>query len=166
MAISKQKKVEIVKRIKDGLNRAKTIVFVNFHGLPVSTTTAMRKSLREKKVGYIVAKKTLIGLALKSSAIEGPMPELPGEIALAYGDDLLDPAKGVYEYQKKNAELVKIVGGVFEGKFVDASRMMTIATIPPREVLYGQFVNLINSPIQGLAMALDAVAKKRATAIA
>lgn len=161
MAISKQKKADIVKKVKEGLSKAKTIVFVNFHGLPVATTTAMRKSLRDKNVGYVVAKKTLIGLAFKDMAVEGQMPELPGEIALAYGEDMLEPAKGVYEYQKKNAEMVRIVGGVFLGKFVDALKMMSIATIPPREVLYGQFVNLINSPIQGLVIALDAIAKKK-----
>ncbi len=161
MAISKQKKADIVKKVKEGLSQAKTIVFVNFHGLPVSTTTEMRKSLREKNVGYVVAKKSLIGLAFKGLSVEGQMPELPGEIALAYGEDLLDPAKGVYEYQKKNAELVKIVGGVFEGRFVDAPKMMSIAMIPPRGVLYGQFVNLINSPIQGFVMALDQIANKQ-----
>ncbi len=161
MAISKQKKTDIVKKVKEDLSKAKTIVFVNFHGLPVVTTTAMRKSLRDKNVGYVVAKKTLIGLAFKDMAVEGQMPELPGEIALAYSEDMLEPAKGVYEYQKKNAEMVRIVGGVFLGKFVDALKMMSIATIPPREVLYGQFVNLINSPIQGLVMALDAIARKK-----
>jgi ribosomal protein L10 len=40
--------------------------------------------------------------------------------------------------------------------------MMAIATIPPREVLYAQLANLINSPIQRLAIALDQIAGKKA----
>ena len=39
--------------------------------------------------------------------------------------------------------------------------MMAIALIPSQQTLYAQFVNVINSPIQGLVMALDAVAKKK-----
>jgi len=39
--------------------------------------------------------------------------------------------------------------------------MTAIATIPPREVLYAQFVNVINSPIQRLAVALDQISQKK-----
>ncbi len=161
MAITKEKKVAILDKIKKDVKKANSIVFVNFHGLPVNTTTAMRGTLREGGVGYLVAKKTLIKRAFADFGLTGEMPVLDGEIALAYGDDLIAPARGVYEVQKKNPELVKIVGGVFEGRYMDAKEMMTIATIPAREVLYAQFVNLINSPIQGLVMALDQIAKKQ-----
>jgi ribosomal protein L10 len=60
--------------------------------------------------------------------------------------------------------LLKIIGGVFGGKFVDGKTMLGIATIPSREILLGQFVNIINSPIQGLVMALDQIAKKHESA--
>jgi large subunit ribosomal protein L10 len=161
MAITKAKKGEILSKIKEGLKHAKSLVFVNFHGLPVSGATELRRSLRGEGIGYFVAKKTLIRKAFADETLEGSMPELPGEIALAYGEDLMAPAKGVYEFQKKNPDMVKIVGGVFEGKFMDASAMMAIATIPPREVLLAQFLNLINSPIQGLAVAVNEIAKSR-----
>lgn len=161
MAISKDKKVEILGKLKEATDKSNTMVFVNFHALPVALTTEIRKSLREAGVGYFVAKKTLIKKAFGEKGFGGNIPELPGEIAVAYGEDQVAPAKGIYDYQKKNPELLKIVGGVFEGKFVDAQMMTAIAAIPPREVLYGMFVNVINSPIQGLVMALDQIAKKK-----
>lgn len=161
MAISKQKKSEILEKLEKKVVKSNSIVFVNFHKLPVATSTEVRKNLRDGGVGYLVAKKTLIGRAFGASGIAGEMPALDGEIAVAYGDDLLAPAKGIYEFQKKNPELIKIVGGVFEGKYMDEAAMTVIAKIPPREVLLGQFVNVINSPIQGLVMALDAIAGKK-----
>jgi len=160
MAINKQKKVDIVAKLKDKALKASTIVFVNFHGVPVATVTEMRNKLRGEGVGYMVAKKTLIRRAFADAKYEGVLPELDGEIAVAYGDDQIAPARGVYEYQKKNPEMIKIVGGVFEDRYMDSPAMMSIATIPSREVLLSQFVNVINSPIQGLVMALDAIAKK------
>ncbi|MEI6494755.1 MAG: 50S ribosomal protein L10 [bacterium] len=160
MAINKQKKVDIIAKLKDKALKANTIVFVNFHGVPVATITEMRNKLRAEGVGYMVAKKTLIRRAFADTKYTGELPELGGEIAVAYGDDQIAPARGVYEYQKKNPDMVKIVGGVFEDRYMDAGAMMSIATIPSREVLLGQFVNVINSPIQGLVMALDAIAKK------
>jgi ribosomal protein L10 len=39
--------------------------------------------------------------------------------------------------------------------------MMEIAMIPSREVLYAQFVNLINTPIQQFAVVLDQIAKNK-----
>lgn len=161
MAITKEKKVEILGKLKDATSKEGTLVFVNFHAVPVVLATEIRKSLRENGVNYFVAKKTLIKKAFGEKGYAGTMPELPGEIAVAYGVDPIAPAKGIYDYQKKNQELLKIVGGVFENKFMNAAEMMNIATIPGRETLYGMFVNVINSPIQGLVIALDAIAKKK-----
>jgi large subunit ribosomal protein L10 len=161
MAITKDKKVEILGKLKEAGKNASTIVFVNFHALPVALVTEIRKTLREDGVGYFVAKKTLIKKAFTEQKIEGEIPELPGEIAITWGTDQIAPAKGIYEFQKKNPDFVKIVGGIFEGKFMDAKMMTAVASIPGREVLYGQFVNVINSPIQGLVVALDAIAKKK-----
>jgi len=161
MAISKDKKVEILSKLNKATEKSNTMVFVNFHALPVTLVTEIRKILRENGVGYFVAKKTLVKKAFSEKGFGGSIPELPGEIAVAYGEDQIAPAKGIYDYQKKNPELLKIVGGVFEGNFVDAQMITSIATIPPRETLYGMFVNVISSPIQGLVMALDQIAKKK-----
>ena len=160
MAISKQKKVDILDKLGEKLSAAKSIVFVNFHGIPVATVTEMRNKLRAEGTGYTVAKKTLIKRAFSKLGLAGELPVLDGEIAVAYGSDDIAPARGIYEYQKKSPEMVKIVGGVFEGKIVDQATMMSIATIPGREALLGQFVNVINSPIQGFVMLLSEKAKQ------
>lgn len=159
MAVSKQKKVDILAKLNDKFSKAKSLVFVNFHGIPVATITEMRNKLRAEGTGYVVAKKTLIRRAFDKLGLAGELPALEGEIAVAFGNDDIAPARGIYEYQKKAPEMVKIVGGVFEGKIVDQAMMMSIATIPAREVLYGQFVNVINSPIQGFVMLLSEKAK-------
>lgn len=161
MAISKDKKSEILAKLTAATAEAQTMVFVNFHAVPVTLATEMRQALRQDGVKYFVAKKTLIKKALASKNYEGTLPELDGEIAVAYSADQIAPAKGVYAFQKKNPDLIKIVGGVFENKYLDLAEMTNIATIPSRETLYGMFVNVINSPIQGLVIALDAIAKKR-----
>lgn len=160
MAITKDKKVKIVDKLKKALADSNSVVFVNFQGLSVPQATELRETLREQSVGYTVAKKSLIKLALNDAKFSGQMPELPGEIALAYGTDLVAPAKGIHEFGKK-AEQLSIVGGVFEGEYMDKVAMTSIAEIPPREVLYGQFVNMINYPIQGLVIALNSIADKK-----
>lgn len=162
MAISKQKKEEIVDKLTGALKGAKALVFVNFKNLSVGNTTSMRRDLKGEGVSYVVAKKTLTRRVLDSQKFEGEMPELPGELALAWSEDLTAPARGIYNFGKKFPNTLKILGGVFDGKYMNGSEMEEIALIPGIDVLRGKFVNIINSPIQRTAIALNEIAKSKA----
>ncbi len=161
MPISKNKKKEIIEKVSDLLKDAKSVVFFNFKGFNVKNTIEMRRALRESKVGYLVAKKTLAKRAFDEAKITGEMPVIVGETAMAYGADLTAPAREVYNFQKKYKDNLSIVGGIFDGKYMSQEEMMAVALIPSQETLYAQFVNVINSPIQGLVMALDGIAKAK-----
>jgi len=163
MAITKQKKEGIVDKLRGGLADAQSAVFVGFKGLSVGETTELRKKLREEGVKYTVAKKTLMRRVLGDVSPKGDMPELLGEVAIAYGTDLLAPAREVYGFEKKFKNKVKILGGIFDGAYKNQPDMMSIATIPAPEVLCGMFVNVINSPIQGFVIALDKIAEKKSS---
>ncbi len=161
MARTKAQKKEIVEKLQTLMEGAKSLVFVNIHGLKIEAAMPMRRQLRRDGVGFFVAKKTLITRALDSKKYEGTIPELAGEIGFAYSTDLIAPARGVYEFQKKFKDSVAIVGGVFESKYMTKEEMMGIALIPSVDTLRGMFVNVINSPIQGLVVALDQIAQKK-----
>lgn len=162
MAITKNKKQEIVSSFKNIVDGAETLVFVQFDKLTVKDANALRRKLTAEGVGYTVGKKTLIKRAFSEKGYTGAIPELTGEVAVAYGTDALAPAREIYEFQKSTNGLVSIIGGVFEGSYKSKDEMMTIATIPPLHVLRGMFVNIINSPIQRLVIALDQIAIKKA----
>ena len=163
MAISKDKKREIVAKLTDAFKEASSIAFVGFTKLTVADSSKMRAQLKEAGVRFFVAKKTLIRLALEQQGYAGEIPELPGEVAVAWtkADDVIAPARGVYEYGKKLKGALSLLGGMFEGALIDAGKMVAIATIPPLPVLRGMFVNVINSPIQGLVVALDKIREKK-----
>ncbi len=162
MARTKIEKKEIVKKVEEIVKDTPSLVFVNFHGLKVEDATKIRRKLKSEGIGFFVAKKTLTRKALESGKkIEGSIPELPGELGLAYGKDLIAPAREVYEFQKQFKDSISIVGGIFEGKFMSKEEMMAIALIPSENTLRAMFVNVINSPIQGLVMALDQIAQKK-----
>ncbi len=161
MARTKEQKKEIIAKLDTILDGAKSLVFVNIHGLKVGDATLMRRKLKSDSVGFFIAKKTLTSLAMEKKGYKGTVPTLAGEIGLAYGTDLVAPARGIYEFQKKLKDQVAIVGGVFDGAYMNKEEMTGIATIPPLSTLHGMFVNVINSPIQGLVLALDAISKKK-----
>ena len=160
MAITKDKKKEILEKL-DSIKDNESVVFVSFKGLPVSDTTSMRRELSQNSVTYYVAKKSLVKKAFTEAGIEGDMPEVEGELAIAYGNDATGPAREIFAFQKKYDGKISIVGGVFEHKFMDKIQMEEIAKIPSMHTLRGMFVNVINSPIQGFAMAINAIAEKK-----
>jgi large subunit ribosomal protein L10 len=161
MAITKAKKGEVLEKLKGAFKDAASVVFVNFKGLTVGNTTALRRDLKKENVSYSVAKKSLTRMALDDRKFEGTAPELPGEVALAWGEDLVAPAREVYAYVKKFPENLNILGGIFEGRYMSKAEIEGIAMIPPTPVLRGMFVNIINSPIQRMAIALSKIAKSR-----
>lgn len=161
MAITKAKKVELLAKFDEILKGATSMVFIRFRGVSVYDTTAMRRALRSAGVGYTVVKKTLLERVLNASGTKGTLPNLDGEVAIAYGADALAPAREILPFTKKHGEMFSMLGGIFAGEYRDKAGMMTIATIPSIQVLYGQFANVINSPIQGLVVALDAIAKQK-----
>ncbi|MDP2650371.1 MAG: 50S ribosomal protein L10 [bacterium] len=162
---TKEQKQEIVDRLKKAFTTP-AAVFVHFKGLKVGDETAMRNELRNENVSYYVARKTLMRRALDAASLENEHLELEGEVAIAYAgegvEDPTAPARSVYTFVKKHPDSLAIVGGVYEGRLMDAAAMNEIATIPPVEVLRGMFLNVINSPIQGLAVALGQISEKRA----
>jgi len=162
MAITRQKKEEIVAKVGDITKSAKTLVFAAFKGLTVAEQNEMRKALRVQEVGYTVAKKSLLRRALDAAKYEGTAPALDGEIALAYGEDELAPARELAIFVKKFGEHLSFAGGVFGGKYVGKDEIVSIAAIPGLETLRAQFVQLINSPLQRFAVVLNAKAEKGA----
>ena len=159
MAITKAKKQTILGKLEEIKKNSETIVFVNFKGVTVKDTTEMRRAMREAGVNYFVAKKTLMKRIF--TGYEGEMPELEGEIAVAYSTDAIAPAQNVKDFAKKYKDAIAIAGGVFQGVFKNKAEMTEIASIPSLQVLRGMFAQLINSPRQRFAVVLSKVAEVR-----
>lgn len=158
--LQKSKKEEMIKNLDKAIKESGSVVFVNFHGMNVSDETVLRKSLRDEGVDYKVSRKTLLKRALAKKA-EGEIPELPGEVAIAYSKDEVASSREIYNFQKAHKGVLEILGGIFEGQFVAKEKMMEIATIPSREVLLSKIAFLLKSPIQRLAIAVNEVAKSK-----
>lgn len=161
MALTKQRKSELLNDFEMITKNAGSIVFVHARGMTVADTTTLRNSLHAAGASFRVVKKTLLKRALAAAGISGEMPTMDGEIAVAFSSDLTAPAREVWNFAKKFEGKMAMTGGVFEGRFMDKDEITAIATIPPTPVLRGMFLNVINSPIQGLVIALSKIAEQK-----
>ena len=161
MPVSRQKKAQIWQDVTAAVSTKGSVVFANFHGLNVEQTNELRKKLKLAGVQYLVAKKSITKKVLGGVSVAGTIPALDGELAIASSEDQLSPARELYAFQQKFAGKLAILGGIFAGGYQSKAEMTAIATIPSEQQLRGMFVNVINSPIQGLVIALNAIAEKK-----
>lgn len=164
---SRSKKTEELKQIKDKIPASKIVVFTTFSragekGLSVAQMLELKRALRSMNSEYLVAKKSLMDLALKDLNYDGiDVFGMEGSVGLAFGnDDYYAVAKKLYEFSRKNSAL-RFFGAFVEGNFVNADKFMEIAKMPSREVLLGRLVGMLTYPMRGLAVALSEIAKKR-----
>lgn len=155
MAISKNRKKEIVKELGDKLAKQKSMVFADFAGLKVKDLSELKAKLRASGAEFKVAKKTLMKVAFKEKGIAADPKELSGEIALVMGyDDEVAPAKIVYEFSKTNQN-VKILGGLLENKMLAVEQIMALAKLPSKQELLAKLVGSLSSPSRGFVSVLS-----------
>ena len=161
MAKTKQQKEEIIKALEEKLGKAKATVFTNFEGLTVSEADELRSHLREANIDYTVAKRTLLALALKKAKLEDvSMDDLSGGLGVAFGyDDEVLPAKTLSEFAKKHKSL-KLIGGIFENKFIDAQAVADLASLPSKDELLVKLIWLIQYPTYGFVNVLAGSLRK------
>lgn len=174
MAKSRQQKEQTVAELLGYFGSMKSAVFVNYQGLKVKEADELRRSADKEKISYTVAKKTLLTKALKSSGVEFDAATLNGMIGVATATDEVAAAKLVSEFGKAH-ESLKILGGIVDGKVVDAAAVKALASLPSRQQLLGQLVGTINAPVtgfvnvlagnlRGLVNALNAIKDSKAAA--
>lgn len=154
MPKSKSEKQAEVEKLKKNFDQAKALVFVNYDKLKVNEINELRKKLRENKVEYFVAKKTLLKKVLKENKMSIDVDQIPGSFALGFGrEDEVMPAKLCYEFAKTHENL-KLMGGIFEKKFIDKAKVMELAKLPGKEELLYKLVYVIKSPVSGFVQVL------------
>lgn len=156
MAITRQKKEELVAQLVEKLKNAKSVVFTDYRGLTVEELDDVRNKLRTEGVELKVVKNTLFKIASKEAGIELSENATHNHpFAVAFGmEDEVAPAKITFEYSKKNDKLA-IVGGVLEGKEISDIMVKSLASLPTKEQLYGQLVGTISAPLSGFVNVLE-----------
>jgi large subunit ribosomal protein L10 len=154
MAKTKQKKEELISKLDNQLQIAKSAVIVDYKGLKVNETEELRNILRAKGVQFNVSKNTLVKIALTKHGIEFDESIFKRPVAIAFAmEDEIAPAKEIDLFAKKH-EAIEILAGILENKMIDASAVKRLALLPSREELLAKMVGSIASPLSGMVNVL------------
>ena len=169
-------KQEVVNEIKEKIENSKSVTLVGFDRMDVQEITDLRTKFREGNSEYKVYKNTMMRFAFEELGYGDLTSELKGANALIFSnEDSVTGPKVAVDYRKEGdeeKEKLLIKAGLVEGAIQTGEQMITIASLPSKDVLYSMLANVLLSPISTLAgdlnntvakiaLALDAVRVKR-----
>lgn len=154
MALTKEKKDKSLKSLKENISKQKSIVFIDFSKINSKDLFSLRKTLKEADCLLKIGKKTLMKIAfnnLGDSFWDSVKNSAKGQLALVLGfKDEVAPARISKKFSKVNENL-KILGGIFENRFIEKEQVLVLADLPSKEELLAKLILSIKSPIAGFA---------------
>lgn len=160
MPLTKEQKTKQIDSLKGNISKQKSVIFVDFSKVASKDMFNLRKNLKEEGCNLKIAKKTLVRIAFGQSKISfwNKIKEsIPGQLALVFGiEDEIAPARIANNFAKTQ-ENFKILGGIFENKFIARDRVLELANIPPRNELLGRLVGSIYSSVSSFVRVLDKI---------
>lgn len=154
MAKTKEQKIELVKKYKKVLTEKTGYIVVNSDRLDSSTLFNLRKQLKEIGANFSVVKNTVFKIALQEAKQPLETQNFDGASAIiTFDEDPTGAAKFLKEVQKE-MEILEARYGVIENEYIDGKKVMELADIPSREILYAKLLGSLNSPLSGLMNSL------------
>ena len=173
MAITKERKEEVLTQYQDWLKQSQAVILVEYTGSSMKVMDALRAKIRESGGEFHVVKNTLVRRAFANIGMDMPADMLLKSTAISFA--FTDPAltaKALADAIKGN-EFVKVKGGYMGGQKLTAAQVKALAEMPPLPVMRaqllgmlqapaGKLVRTIAEPARGLAAVVKAFSEKAA----
>src|SRR5579863_1601363 len=155
--MNRDAKAAVIDEIAADISDSQAIFAIDYRGITVAQADQLRARLREADAVFRVVKNSLTERAAAKAGAEELLPLLQGPTALTFvRGDAAAAAKAVADFTRAT-QLMAFKGGLMDGATLSSADVTAISRLPSRDVLYGQLVGLIASPISGLARTLNAL---------
>jgi len=155
--MNREEKAQAIEEIAAEIEAAEAIFAVDYRGISVPQAAELRAKLREADASFRIVKNRLSKIAAEKAGQEGLSELLHGPTALTFvrGDTAM-AAKAITSFNKEH-EVLTYRGGFMGETSLDEERFKSIAKLPSREVLNGQFAGVVASPLTGLVRGLGSM---------
>ncbi len=150
MALTKDKKHQVVKEVSDLLKTSKMTVVAAYQGTPVKAMQELRRTGRDNGTIFQVVKNRLVIKALKANDTFKDIDTagLTGMLLYAFNsDDEVAPAQTLATFAKKQPTLEFVGAFSAEGKFLTTDEVKALATLPSKHELIAQVIATLNAPL-------------------
>ncbi|MEA2180139.1 MAG: large subunit ribosomal protein [Solirubrobacteraceae bacterium] len=155
--MNREQKAAAIAEIAENIQGSDAVFAVDFRGISVPQAADVRNRLRDADASFRVVKNTLTERAADQVGADALKQFLEGPTALTFvRGDAATAAKAIAGFTRET-QLLAFKGGVMDGDVLDAEQIVAISRLPSRDVLYGQLVGVVASPITGVVRTLNAL---------
>jgi large subunit ribosomal protein L10 len=152
MALTKDKKNEVVSEVSELLNSSKMTVITKYQGTSVKALQELRRQAKDNGTKLKVVKNRLVMKALeKSDNLKSvDTAALEGMLLYAFNtEDEVAPAQVIDKFAKTNPSLQFVGAITSDGNFMSAEEVKTLAKLPSKTQLIAGVINILQSPLRG-----------------
>jgi large subunit ribosomal protein L10 len=158
--MNRDQKAAVIEEVAAQIREAEAVFAVDYRGISVPQAAELRIKLNEAGARFRVVKNTLTLLAADKAGADSLKEVLDGPTAFTFvtaeGGDVALAAKALAQFKREH-NLLDFKGGVMSGEVLTADQIGELSRLPALDVLHGQLVGVIASPITGLVRGLNAL---------
>jgi large subunit ribosomal protein L10 len=158
--LNKEQKAAVVDEVAAQIQESEAVFAVDYRGISVPQAADLRVKLNDAGARFRVVKNTLSQLSADKAGAESLKELLEGPTAFTFvasdGGDVALAAKALAQFRRET-DLLDFKGGLMGGEALTAEQITALSRLPARDVLHGQLVAMVASPITGLVRGLNAL---------
>lgn len=154
MAITKEKKSELVTKYKELVEESRALILTSYSGVTVKELEEVRRKIRELGGEFHIVKNTLFALVMDEAGYKFPEETYVGTTAVGFAmDEVPGVAKAIVDLARE-VETVNLKVGLLDQVVHDRAQIEMLADLPPLPVLRSQMLSMIQTPASRVAMSL------------
>jgi len=143
----------LVASLTEKATKAQSIVITDFSGTSVNQQVELRSKIKEAGGEMVVAKNTLIDLAVGKGKLSDALHGMNAAI-FSYTDPVA-PLKVLFDFQKKNEKLT-IKKGYMDDRVLSEDEVVELSKLPSKNELIAKLLMVLKSPATGMVNVLNA----------
>jgi large subunit ribosomal protein L10 len=154
----REEKPYLTEEIKFHIGKSTGFVLISYERLNANKVSAFRREVRKLKGGVEIVKKRLLCKACQELGLNLDLAALPGHIGMIFATaDMLEMIKYAFQFRSENEELVKVVGGNFEGKLLTANEAEMLSKLPGKDQMRAELLSVFEAPLAGTLATMEAL---------
>lgn len=152
-----EKKKKVIDSLEQFFAQSDSGIMTDYRGIKTPDVVGLRRKFRENGVEFHIVKNTLAKIAAEKSGKNNLSDIFDGPLAIAFvKDDISRTAKVLTDYIAANKLSLTIKGGFLGNKLLTSREVITLASLPSREVLIAKMLGGIQGPLYGLLNQVNA----------
>lgn len=161
----RREKELLLNEIKEKIEGSTAILVAQYQKLEPNPSWKLREELSKNGSILEVVRKRVFVKAAEKAGVKFDDASLNGHIGVVFINqpDAMPAAKTIIKFSEENADILKVLCGRIEGKFVPGTEVEMLSKLPGLEDMRAIMLGLFTSPMSQMLSVLEAAIEARSS---